>query len=254
MFNLPLNITFFITIFLLFLFPLLILLYLKIPLVLSSITSFLRMTLQLILAGFYLEILFHYNYLWLNLLWLFVIFLVAAFTIVHRSELKNKYFFLPVLFSFSVSTIINTFILLTFILQLKNPWSARYLIPLSGMIAGNSMRATITAIRSFNSELKSNEMIYRFYLASGATRHETYLSLFQKAMADAIQPIVASVATMGLVFLPGFMTGSIIGGEDPTESIFYQAVIMIAFFSNSVFSSFLSLSLISRLTNKTNKT
>lgn len=247
MFEIPLNFTFALFSLLILVLPLLVFLYLQVSLIRSSLWALLRMVLQLLLAGFYLEVLFHYDSWWLNALWLVFIFIVASLTMVHRSQLQKKYFILPLFLAFGISTVIGTFILLYFILQIANPWQARYLIPLTGMLAGNSLKATITAIRTFVQEVDSQQMTYRFYSACGATHKETYLPVFQKAMTDATEPILASVATMGIVFLPGFMVGHIIGGQVPTSATFYQAVIMLSFFSNSVLSSLLALLLVSHI-------
>lgn len=248
--NIIVNPVFELTLLALFAFSFAILFYLKVPLIASSTAAFTRMSVQLLLAGIYLKFLFHYDKLWLNLLWLIIIFTVATFTILHRSEFALKKFFLPVFLSFSISTFLNTLLLLVWVIQLKTPLSARYLIPVTGMIAGNSLRATITALRTFHQGLREREVLWRYYFACGANPSEAFLGLLQKAMNDAVQPIVASVATMGLVFLPGFMTGSIISGEDSSAAVFYQAVLMVSFFANSIISSFLSLFFVSRVAAK----
>ena len=71
---------------------------------------------------------------------------------------------------------------------------------------------------------------YRYHLAAGASQMEALIPFFRDSLKAALNPTIGSMATMGVVFLPGMMTGQIIGGSTPDTAIRYQLAIMIAIF------------------------
>ena len=125
--------------FLLLTIPLLINYRIKLGLAEKITGSVTRMTVQLTLVGVFLTFLFDLNSGILNLAWLFGMLTVASYTTVRNLELKIEKLFLPLLLSF---TLANLSVLLYFnalVLDLGNLLEARYLIPIGGMILGNSL-------------------------------------------------------------------------------------------------------------------
>lgn len=96
---------------------------------------------------------------------------------------------------------------------------------------GNCLRADIIGVKNFY-EAK-DEKRYLFSLAQGAGLNEATLPYLQDACSAALLPTVSTIATIGLVALPGMMTGVILGGADPMTTIKYQIGIMIAIFSGT---------------------
>ena len=124
-----------------------------------------------------------------------------------------------------------TVILLTgVVLGLENIFDARYIITLSGMLLGNCMRSIIISFNTFYNDMKENEETYLLYLSLGASRAQAVRPTIIKAMEAALKPAIATMMTLGLVSLPGMMTGQMLGGSLPLTAISYQIVIMAAIF------------------------
>lgn len=104
--------------------------------------------------------------------------------------------------------------------------TARYLIPIAGMVVGNSMTtASVTAVRLVEDTRDQRSRI-EAALALGATPRQAADTVIRRSVRLAVVPIVDSTKTMGLVFLPGAMTGMILAGADPLEAVKLQVVIM----------------------------
>lgn len=104
--------------------------------------------------------------------------------------------------------------------------AARYVIPIAGMIVGNSMTtASVTVVRLVEDSRDQRRTI-EAALALGATPRQATESFIRRSVRLAMVPIIDSTKTMGLVFLPGAMTGMILAGADPVEAVKLQVVIM----------------------------
>jgi putative ABC transport system permease protein len=117
---------------------------------------------------------------------------------------------------------------------------ARYVIPIAGMILGNCLRANIVGIGRFYQEIRSSERAYLHSLAQGASLSEAVRPFVRDAFQAALAPTTATMATIGLVSLPGMMTGVILGGTDPSTAIKYQIAIMLSIFSGTAMTIFLA--------------
>ena len=202
----------------------------------KSIMSPLRMVIQLFLIGFFLKYLFKLNDIRLNILWLVIMISVASYTITESSSLKVKKFILPTALSITISTFFMMFYFNKIILNLDNIFEAQYLIPIGGMILGNSLRGNIIGISSFFKSLSKNEKSYLYSLSLGASKKEALLPFMRESILASINPTLASMATVGIISLPGMMTGQVLGGADPMDAIKYQIAIMIAIYVSSTIS------------------
>jgi putative ABC transport system permease protein len=211
--------------------PVLLILILKIGIFKSTLIAVLRMTLQLTLVGMYLEVLFRINSIWLNLAWLFIMIIVANVNVIRTAGLSLKKFFLIVFCGISIGTLSVVFIFVCVAVQPSPLYDARYLIPITGMVLGNCLRANVICMERFYSSIRKNEKEFLTYLLMGATLYEAVLPYLKEAVKSAIAPTVSTMATIGLVSLPGMMTGQILGGSFPAVAIKYQLAIMIAIFS-----------------------
>jgi putative ABC transport system permease protein len=123
-----------------------------------------------------------------------------------------------------------------------DPWyDARYLIPIVGMILGNCLRGNILSVQNFYMGITKDVDIYRQRLSLGATRFEALRPWLAAAMSNACRQHLASMATIGIVALPGMMTGQILGGATPMAAIKYQLAIMIAIFVSLSLGAYLNL-------------
>jgi putative ABC transport system permease protein len=120
-------------------------------------------------------------------------------------------------------------------------YDARYLVPLTGMVLGNCLQGNVIALERFYSALRKNQDEYLTYLLLGASRWEAVRPAFRDAVKAAVNPTVASMATMGLVALPGMMTGQILGGGEPWVAVKYQIAIMLCIFTSTTLAALLSL-------------
>jgi len=223
--------------------PLVILLYYRTGLVKATLIAFFRMALQLFLVGLYLNYIFELNAYWLNLLWVLVMMIAASFTIVSRSELSIRHFTIPVLAGVVANVLINGAIVAWIVVGTDYFFDARYLIPIAGMMIGNSMSSTIVGTRYFYQTLAKEEEAFRFSLMCGASRNEALFPYISEAMKSAFSPTIANTASIGLIWLPGMMTGQILGGSDPSTAIKYQIMIIVAIFTGTVITLFVSLAI-----------
>ncbi len=228
-------------IYVLLLLPLAILLYLQLPLIKDAAIAVIRMTAQLLFVGFYLEIVFRLNNPFLNLLWLMVMVAVADGSILRGCRLRISKFMLPVFIALLTGTIIPVLTFVVPILQRSNWLDAQYVIPLAGMVLGNCLRADIIGLTQFYDSIRNNEKVYHQKLAHGARLQEALHPYWRDAMRAALVPTIATMATIGLVSLPGMMTGAILSGTSPMTAIKYQIAIMIAIFSGTATTVFVAI-------------
>lgn len=206
-----------------------------------------RMTLQLIFVGYYLEYLFEYDNPWLNIAWIIIMVVVADFATIDRSELqRNKKLVLSIFAATFLGIIVIDLFFLKFVIKLPNILAAQYAIPITGMVLGNCLRSNVIGINEFYYSIHEHKDRYRFYLANGAEQKEALFPFFRTALKKSANPTLASMATIGLVSLPGMMTGQILSGSSPLIAIKYQIMIMLAIFSGTILSVYLGISFSSR--------
>lgn len=208
-----------------------------------SLIAIFRMTIQLALIGIYMGFLFELNSVWLNLGWVLIMLLSANFNIIGSAGLKLRFFFIPTLFGVALGTGIVLLVFVFLLLQPQPLYDARYLIPLAGMILGNCLKGNVLALERFYSSIHKNQKEYSTYLYMGAHLKEAVRPFLQAAIKAAISPHIATMATLGIVSLPGMMTGQILGGSFPVVAIKYQIAIMISIFSAMALSAYLNIRL-----------
>jgi len=218
----------------LMLIPVFALWYYKTGLVKDTLIATARMTIQLLLVGLYLEYIFKLNSIVVNIGWVVLMTVVASYTIVSRSNLKYKLFFIPVALSGIISIAVTDAYFLGFVVKLDNIFDARYFIPVTGMLLGNTIKNVVIALDNFYQKIYDEENYYRRHLANGATKKEALLPFMRDALKTAFNPMIATTAIMGLISLPGMMTGQILGGSNPNVAVKYQIMLLITIFSSAV--------------------
>ncbi len=220
--------------------------YFQTGLVGQTAWAIIRMTAQLIFIGLYLEFLFNLNSMWVNIIWIMLMILVANFTIIKRSELSLKHFFAPIFLSVFISLLIVDIFFLGLTLRLENVFATRYMVPITGMILGNCLRSNVIALNSYYHELGTHLRRYRYYLILGATRNEALAPFMRKALKKAFNPLIALISVLGIISIPGMMTGQLLSGTDPNIAIKYQIMIMIAIMVASLVTVVLSIFIANR--------
>lgn len=107
-----------------------------------------------------------------------------------------------------------------------DPWyDPQYLIPLFGMIVGNAMNGAALAAERLSSEMESRRAEIEAYLALGASPAYASREAVRRALVAALIPAVNGLMVVGLVSLPGMMTGQILAGASPLLAVRYQIVV-----------------------------
>ena len=189
-----------------------------------------RMSVQLILVGLYLNFLFELNNALLNIFWLLLMLAVGASAIITSTKLPRRLLYGPVLVGLISGLMPLLIVLLVLLLQPTPIYSAQYLIPLAGMLLGNSLSGNIVALQRLFNAFKDKQLEYHGALALGASPSQAAAGFVQSALRQSLAPVLASMTTTGLVTLPGMMTGQILGGVDPMIAIKYQLIILVAIF------------------------
>jgi putative ABC transport system permease protein len=202
--------------------------------------SIARMFIQLSFVGIYLEFLFKFNSPYLNTFYLLIMISIACQSILRSSNLKVKKLFFSVFFSLLIPFTIILFFFNAVVVRIDNLFEAKYLIPIGGMLLGNCLRSNIIGLNRFYSGIRKNEKTYLYSISLLGQRMLALKPFFKESFLAAITPTIASMATIGLVALPGMMTGQILGGSIPSVAIKYQIAIMLAIFYTEYFSTILS--------------
>ena len=140
--------------------------------------------------------------------------------------------------AFLVSLLVIDFYFLGLVVRPEKIFTARYFIPISGMILGNMLSANVIALNSFYGSLNRERQLYLYLLGNGASPSEALTPFMREALIKSFNPTIASMAVMGL---PGTMTGQILGGSSPSVAIKYQIMLMITIFASSLISVLLTL-------------
>ena len=149
----------------------------------------------------------------------------------------------PLFISLSVGTAIPLLFFLGPLLRLPTLLEAQYVIPIGGMILGNCLRGDVIGLSHFYRTVQKDSSAFELALAQGATLDEALRPFAREACQAALAPTIASMATIGVVALPGMMTGVILGGCSPMTAIQYQIAIMMAILCGTVVTVVLAIQL-----------
>ncbi len=182
-----------------------------------------RAIVQLLAIGWILQILFESNQsLAWSWLWVMMMVLFAAETVRRRAREVPDVFPLA-LAAFAAAGAVSLGVLFGLgVFDL----SARTLIPLAGLMIGNSMTATILVARRLFEELRDKRAEVEARLALGRESSEAARPYVRHALRTALIPQIETTKAVGLIFLPGAMTGLILAGVDPIDAVRVQAAVM----------------------------
>ncbi|GAA0179488.1 ABC transporter permease [Clostridium sediminicola] len=200
-----------------------------------------RMVIQLSLVGIFLQYIFNINNAFINFSYLVFMIVIASFSTIKSCGFKIKRFIIPLLLAFIIPSINVLLFFNAFVIRLDNLFNAQYMITIGGMILGNCLSGNIICINNFYKAIKQNKNEYFYTLSLTGNKIEALTPYFKNAILASINPTIASIETIGLVSLPGMMTGQILGGSIPLTAIKYQIAIMIAILIARYFSAVLSI-------------
>lgn len=203
------------------------------------ITASIRMTVQLVLAGLILTYIFENPHPVFTLIYLGVMILFSIRRVLSKNPDINRHFKIVVALSLSIT---GLFVLAFFVMAVVNKsfFTPQYTIPLAGMIIGNGMTGVTIALKKFTDDVNSHRNEIEALLNLGVKPKKILIPYVNIALETALLPTMNSMLGMGIISLPGMMTGQILSGTLPMTAIMYQIAIMIAICTSvclTVFSS-----------------
>lgn len=196
--------------------------YQKLGLELEMVVAIVRAFIQLSIIGFVLEFIFRQdNAGWILLAYLFMVS-IAGYTAGQRAKHvpRGKYVAGASILTGTAVTMLVLVALSVF------PFTPRYIIPVAGMMVGNSMTVTGVTMKRLRDDIKTQMNLVETALSLGATPRQATHEQVKRALILALSPVVDNTKTVGLISLPGAMTGLIMGGASPLEAIQLQIVVM----------------------------
>ena len=207
-----------------------------------------RMAAQLLFMGVWLSWVFYAdNPIWVMLIGL-VMLVAAGYEIAKRQQYRFKklHTLLIGLLSLSFISLILLIGILVFIIQ-PDPWyQPQYLIPLLGMLLGNSMTAIGLGLDTLTRSAVQLKAKVEAQLALGRTAKESMQFIKEQSLHAAMIPVINMLVAAGIISLPGMMTGQILAGADPAEAVKYQIMIMLLIATSTGLGTLMAVELASR--------
>jgi putative ABC transport system permease protein len=182
-----------------------------------------RAAVQLVAIGLLLQVLLRpgVSIIW-AWLWVVAMILIASFTVRSRTPAVPGLFQLS-LVAFGCSAVLTLGVLFGLgVFELN----VRTLIPLAGLMVGNSLAATVLVARRLVEELRDKRDEVEARLALGQPAHDAAKPYVRAALRTALIPQIETTKAVGLVVLPGAMTGLILAGVSPLNAVLVQASVM----------------------------
>ena len=187
-----------------------------------------RMTLQLVLTGYVLIYLFDNPHPAVTIALILLMEAFAIGTVFRKFKGSLSRSLKKVIaLSMSAGTLVCLFYFLLAVVQVRRWYDPQYFIPIAGMIVGNSMTGVSLGVKSLTESMTTRKSLVEEALVLGATPTAATREIVNGTFDAAILPTINSMLGMGIVFLPGMMTGQILSGTAPTTAIAYQIAILL---------------------------
>ena len=199
-----------------------------------------QMTVQLVIAGFLLTYIFDNPKPIYTVAYIILMIAFAIYRVLSKNKELNSKFKIYIASTLSVSGIGIIVFFIVFVIN-ENLFNPQYAIPLSGMIFGNVMTGLNLGLKTFRECIDAERNKMEALLNFGGKPNDILRPFVFQSLETALLPTLNSMVGMGIVSLPGMMTGQILSGTLPTTAILYQIAIMIAITTVVCFSVFGSL-------------
>lgn len=185
-----------------------------------------RTILQLLVVGYILAFIFALNNPWAVLAILAVMLTIAA--VVARNRISKKYpGLLPLVWgSILVSTALTLCYTNLLVIQPPKWYEPQYLIPLAGIVLGNAMNGAAIAGERLVSTINASQLEIETHLSLGATPQQAVTQYRKDAIRAGLIPTLNQMMVVGIVTLPGIITGQLLSGVNPLDAASYQILIM----------------------------
>lgn len=188
----------------------------------------LRMTIQLVLVAYVLTYIFDHKNPFSTI---FIMILIETFAILNVFKRVQQGLTKSLKHVIIISMVAGTFgplLFFIFIVIAHKPWyDPQYVVPITGMIIGSAMTGISLGAHTLLHGMKTERGAIEGALMLGATPKQAARPVIKQAFDAAIMPTINSMVGMGLVTLPGMMTGQILSGVSPLVAIEYQIAIML---------------------------
>ncbi len=221
-------------------------LWLKLGLGRDILVGSLRTFAQLFLMGYVLIYVFGLQTPWPVLAIFAGMIFFAARIVTGRVKQHGVPVFWPIFLSMLLSYMVVSYLVVGVVVASDPWWLPRYFLPLGGMVVGNSMNAMALSVERLFSEVRNRSAEVETLLCLGADPREATAAMFSEAVRAGMIPSINSMMGVGLVFIPGMMTGQILAGADPLSAIKYQIVVMLMLVGSTTVGSVLAVSLARR--------
>ena len=185
-----------------------------------------RTVVQLLLVGYVLKTVFSLGSLPVVLAMAAIMILTASRAAIKRSGHTYLGAIPRAFYTLLLCGLLTTLTVTGLVIRVEPWYMPRYLIPLLGMVLGNGLTGISLCLDSLLESLTARSAEVEMDLSLGATRWEAARTPLQEAVRKGMIPIINSMMVVGLVSLPGMMTGQILAGADPLAAVKYQIVIM----------------------------
>jgi len=188
----------------------------------DTVIATVRSIIQLVIVGYILKFVFtSENYIFILLMLMLMI--AAATQNARKKGASIKGITWKLVATFVVVEILTQAILIGFKII---PPTAQYIIPISGMMVGNSMVLSILFLNRFTAEVESREDEVELILSLGGTPKQAIHTALITSIKTSTIPTIESQKTIGLVQLPGMMSGQILAGADPVQAVQFQLLVL----------------------------
>ncbi|WP_373895256.1 iron export ABC transporter permease subunit FetB [Virgibacillus sp. CBA3643] len=219
------------------------LIFVLIPIVLSktfnlglekdTIVATIRSIIQLLVVGYILQFVFDAENM-IYIILMVVVMIAAATQNARKKGASIKGITWKLVVTFIFVEVLTQGILLGLNIT---PATAQYIIPISGMVVGNSMVLGILFLNRFTAEMESRQNETELILSLGGTpKQAVHKQLITSIQASTI-PTIEKQKTIGLVQLPGMMSGQIIAGADPVQAVLFQLLVLFLLLTTAVVTS-----------------
>jgi putative ABC transport system permease protein len=182
----------------------------------------LRSFLQLTAIGYVIQAIFDSDSLWLVAALLAVMVGFGAFTARSRAKTVQGAFG-PLVLSLGVAAAATLGLVLALGVFEAEP---RFVVPVGGMVIGNSMTAAAVSLNRLADEVRSSAGQIEATLALGATSRQAAAGLVTRSLRSGMIPLIDSTKTTGVVFFPGTMVGMLLAGADPVDAVRLQLILL----------------------------
>ncbi len=202
----------------------------------------LRMTVQLVLMGYVLMLIIDNPHPLFTFLMVLVMISFAVYNVFRKfsgqlsRELKGV-----IALTLPIGAVSVLFYFLLVVIRVEPYYNPQYFIPISGMIIGNSMTGITLAVHTLINRFTDQRQALEEALYLGATPKDAAKPIVNESFDAAIMPTINNMLGLGIIFLPGMMTGQILSGVDPTLAILYQIGIMLGILGGVALSTYLLL-------------